>query len=62
MATPKCPRTKKHMYNGTLRAAEALGRAKAARNLWNDGPEPIRTYKCEFCHRWHLTHKELRNA
>jgi hypothetical protein len=60
MATPKCPKTGKRQYPGSLRAAEALGRAKAARNLWNDGPEPIRYYRCEFCSRYHLTHKPLR--
>jgi hypothetical protein len=57
MATPKCPKTGKRMYRGTIDAARALGRAKQARSLWNDGPEPVRSYRCPFCSRYHLTHQ-----
>lgn len=62
MAAPKCPKTGKRSYPGSLRAAEALGRAKQARSLFNDGPAPIRYYRCPFCSKYHLTHKDQRDT
>ena len=62
MAAPKCPKTQKRSYPGSLRAAEALGRAKQARSLFNDGPAPIRYYRCEHCHKFHLTHHPERKT
>lgn len=60
MPAPKCPKTGKRSYPGTLRAAEALGRAKQARGMFNDGPAPVRYYRCGYCNRYHLTHQPER--
>lgn len=59
MARPKCPATGKVQHPGTLRAAEALGRAQARARMFGE-VEPVRYYRCQHCRKWHLTSKPLK--
>jgi hypothetical protein len=48
----KCPTTGKFQFRDELAAKIAL----AKRSRQDKGER--RAYRCEFCHRWHLTSKE----
>jgi hypothetical protein len=54
--TAKCPQTGKRSWRHSTAALEHA--AKLAR----DSGQPIRTYLCNFCGRWHLTSQPKRAA
>jgi hypothetical protein len=65
-AIAKCDRTGKTKFHTEVDAmiflARVHGKNSRLRKLRQQGNEPTRAYRCEFCRNWHLTSQTKREG